>query len=151
MRLTKIYRSDTEAKRASSKKPLNGWYPARITEAGERPDKNGDDMIELLVSVRDAQGDERQLRDWLTGHDKGALKLRHCCEACGPDVIAKYEAGEELQPEDFVTGHDVMVKIEIEKRRGFPDQNRITDYRAVSSSSVVTLPRAVEGSGWPRG
>ena len=54
----------------------------------------------------------------------GALKLRHAAEAVGK--LAKYEAGE-IGQEDFV-GQNVRVKIIIEKKRGYPDQNRIEDY-----------------------
>jgi hypothetical protein len=141
MRPTKIYRSDDEAKRASSPGVLKpGWYPFRIIEAVERPDKNGRDMIELTGVVRTAHDAERQMRDWLIDHDKGALKLRHCCEAVG--ALDKYNAGEEISQDDF-PGHDVQVKIVVEKRRGFPDQNRIQDYRPASAASVVNLTRAV--------
>jgi hypothetical protein len=110
-----------------------GWYPARITEAVEKPSRRGNDMIELTVVA-----DERELRDWLTDSDMGAAKLRSCCNAVG--ALDAYEAGE-ISQADF-PGHDVQVKIIVEKRRGFPDQNRIEDYRPASSASVVTLRSA---------
>lgn len=83
-----------------------------------------DEMIELLVAVRGKDGSEREFRDWLVGTDRGALKVRHAADAVG--AIAKYEAGE-IGQEDFV-GHTVRVKIIVEKKRGYPDQNRIDDY-----------------------
>lgn len=127
-------RSEDEAKRASSRTLLKaGWYPARITEAVEKPSRRGNDMIELTVVA-----DERELRDWLTDSDMGAAKLRSCCNAVG--ALDAYEAGE-ISQADF-PGHDVQVKIIVEKRRGFPDQNRIEDYRPASSASVVTLRSA---------
>ena len=43
-------------------------------------------------------------------------------------ALAKYQAGN-LEAADF-PGHDVRVKISIEKQRGYPDQNRIDDKRA---------------------
>src|ERR1700730_14683802 len=92
-------------------------------------------MIELTVVVPDAAGNERTLRDWLTDTTLGAAKLRHACEAVG--ALARYEAGE-IGQADF-PGHDVRVKISVEKRRGFPDQNRIDDYAAASDSRVVNL------------
>jgi hypothetical protein len=117
--------SETEARKAAQRKLLaGGQYPARIVEAVEKASKAGNDMIELLVAVRGADGGERELRDWLVGNDRGALKLRHAAEAVG--ALAKYEAGE-IGQDDF-PGHDVRVKIIIEKRRGYPDQNRIDDY-----------------------
>jgi hypothetical protein len=39
-------------------------------------------------------------------------------------------------------GQDVEVKIIVEKRRGFPDQNRIEEYRPVAASPVVNLRSA---------
>jgi hypothetical protein len=125
-------RSEAEIKAASPRKVIKpGLHPARITEASERPDKNGDDMIELVVDVGG-----RLLKDWLS--DKWAAgKLRSCCDAVG--AFAAYEAGE-ISPEDLIG--DVQVKIIVEKRRGFPDQNRIEDYRAAAASSVVRLRSA---------
>ncbi|OYV38965.1 MAG: hypothetical protein B7Z80_08640 [Rhodospirillales bacterium 20-64-7] len=117
--------SEAEARRASLRKPLpDGQYLARIVEAFETTSKAGNDMIELRVVVRGKDGDEREFRDWLVGNDRGALKLRHAAEAVG--ALAKYEAGE-IGQDDF-PGHDVRVKIIVEKRRGYPDQNRIEDY-----------------------
>jgi hypothetical protein len=130
-------RSETEAVRASSRTLLRaGWHDdARIVEAVEKPSKRGNDMIELTVVVPDAAGEERTLRDWLTDTTLGAAKLRHACEAVG--ALARYEAGE-IGQADF-PGHDVRVKISVEKRRGFPDQNRIDDYAAASDPRVVNL------------
>ncbi len=117
--------SEADARKASQRKLLTaGLYSARILEAVEKTSKAGNDMIELLVAVRDKDGIERQFPDWLVGNDRGALKLRHAAEAVG--ALAKYEAGSVGQ-EDFV-GQNVRVKISIEKRRGYPDQNRIDDY-----------------------
>ncbi len=118
-------RSETDARKAALRKLLSaGQYEARIIEAFETTSKAGNDMIELLVSVRCPDGSEREFRDWLVSNDRGALKLRHAAEAVG--ALAKYQAGE-IGQEDFV-GHHVRVKIVVEKKRGYPDQNRIEDY-----------------------
>jgi hypothetical protein len=128
-------RSESEAVRVSSRTLLRaGWHAARIAEAIEKPSKRGNDMIEITVLVPDPEGNDRTLRDWLTDTALGAAKLRHACEAVG--ALARYESGE-IGQGDF-PGHDVQVKISIEKRRGFPDQNRIDDYRA-ADSRVVNL------------
>jgi hypothetical protein len=125
--------SEDEARQASARKLLKtGWRRGRITEAVERPDKNGDDMTELLVMV-----DDRSLRDFISPK-WSAAKHRNCCLAVG--AVEQYQAGE-TSPQDFV-GHDVEVRIGIEKRRGYRDVNRIEDYRAASASAVVTLHRA---------
>jgi hypothetical protein len=134
--LKTTFRTEDEAKRVSRRTLLRaGWHDARITEAVEKPSKRGNDMIELTVVVPDADGTERQLRDWLTDSDMGAAKLRSCCQAV--DALDRYEAGE-ISQADF-PGNDVRVKIEIEKRRGYPDQNRIEEYRPAAASTVVNL------------
>jgi hypothetical protein len=128
--------SEDAAKRASSRKLLRGWHDAAtITEAIEKPSKAGNDMIELTVVVQDGAGEERTLRDWLTATPLGALKLRHAAEAIG--ALDRYDAGE-ISQEDF-PGHVVRVKIGIQKRRGYPDQNQIEDYAPAASAAVVAL------------
>lgn len=132
-------RTEIEAQKVSHRALLHaGWHDGRITEALEKPSKRGNDMIELTVIVLDADGNERTLRDWLLDSGPGALKLRHAAEAVG--AMPQYEAGE-LTQADF-PGHDVRVKISIEKRRGFPDANRIDDYAATTADHVVNLRAA---------
>jgi hypothetical protein len=134
MRLTP--RSEADAVKAARRSLLKpGWHDARITEAVEKPSKAGNDMIEVTSVVLDADGNERTLRDWLTDTTFGALKLRHAAEAVG--ALAQYEAGE-IGQADF-PGHDVSVKISVEKRRGYPDSNKIDDYRAAAAAGVVKL------------
>jgi hypothetical protein len=127
--------SESEAQKASRKsgtwKP--GWYPCRIGDAREKVSNAGNDCFELTDIVRNMAGDERTIRDWLVGTNRGLLKLKHAIEAVG--ASEKYLAGEEITQDDF-PGHDVEVKLAIEKKRGFPDRNVIEDYRA-SSASVV--------------
>ena len=129
-------RTEKEAMRASMRprviKP--DWYPALITEAFETVAKSsGKECIELTVMVGD-----RTFRDWLSDADRVAAKLRHCCQACGDDVLARYEASGEVTQDDF-PGHEVEVKITVVKQRGWPDQNRIEDYRAPAARRVVNL------------
>jgi hypothetical protein len=122
-------RSETEAQRVSRRRLLtSGWYDGRIAEAVEKPSKRGNDMIEVMVAVPDAEGNERQILDWLTNGALGAAKLRHAAEAVG--AITRYASGE-ISQADF-PGHNVRVKIAIEKRRGYPDANRIEDYAAAT-------------------
>jgi hypothetical protein len=130
-------RSEAEAQRESRRKPLpSGWHDARITEAVEKlAAKSGKPMIEVAAIVQDAEGGERTLRDWLNDSPLGAAKLRHACEAVG--ALARYESGE-IGQADF-PGHDVRVKLGIEKRRGYPDRNVIEDYAAVAAAPVVNL------------
>jgi hypothetical protein len=132
VKLPKTYGSDAEAKQAGALLE-DGWHSGRITEAVEKLSQNKKPMIEQSVLVRG-----RTLRDWLMANDRGAAKLRSCCKAVG--ALDAYEAGEISQ--DLFPGHDVEVLIIVEKRRGFPDQNRIAEYRAPVASSVVNLNRA---------
>ena len=70
----------------------------------------------------------------------GALKLRHAAEAVG--ALAKYEAGE-IGAADF-PGHDVQVKLTVQKRRGYPDANAVEDYAPAEAGRVVNLRERVE-------
>ena len=132
------FRTESQAQSASRPVLLSGWHEARIVEAIEKPSKRGNDMIEITVGVRDAEGNERTFLDWLTDTPLGAVKLRHACEAVG--ALARYESGE-IGQADF-PGHDVRVKIGIEKKRGYPDRSVIEDYAVSSASPVITLRSA---------
>jgi hypothetical protein len=127
--------SEAEAQNLSRRKLLSaGWHDARILESCEKPTRQGRDMIELLVGVIDADGIERQLRDWLTDSTLGAAKLRHACEAVG--ALARYEAGE-IGQADF-PGHTCRVRISIDKKKGYPERNMIDDY-AATAAHVINL------------
>lgn len=119
--------SEVDARRAQLRKPMSaGWRPAKIIVSSERPSRRGNEMIELTMLVKDDGGEERTLRDWLTNSRLAALKLRHAAEAVG--ALAKYEAGT-IEQNDF-PGHDIQVFLIVEKKRGQPERNVITDYRA---------------------
>jgi hypothetical protein len=134
MRLTP--RNEAEAERTAKRALLAvGWHDGEITEAVEKRSKRGNEMIEVTVIIPAADGTERTLRDWFTDSPLGALKLRHAAEAVG--ALAKYESGEIGQAE--FPGHAVRVKVSIEKRRGYPDANRIEDYAAATAGRVVNL------------
>jgi hypothetical protein len=128
--------SEADAKKASER-PLftAGWYPALFREAVERESRRGNAMIEVIVVVTDAHGNgEREFRDYLSSTaGLGAAKLRHACGACGPDVLARYEAGEVSQ-DDF-PGKTVRVKLDVERRRGYEPRNVIVDYAPPTSAS----------------
>jgi hypothetical protein len=134
MRLTP--RDEAEAERTAKRALLPaGWHDGRIAEAVEKRSRRNNEMIEVTVIIPAADGSERTLRDWFTDSPLGALKLRHAAEAVG--ALAKYDAGEIGQAE--FPGHDVRVKVSIEKRRGYPDANRIEDYAAATAGRVVNL------------
>lgn len=130
MRLPKTYRTDEEARQAATLLE-EGWQPGRIISA-QKLSQNKNQMIELEVLVGG-----RTLRDWLLANERSAAKVRSCCKAVA--ALDAYDAQEISQ--DLFPGHDVEVKIIVEKRRGFPDpdQNRIEEYRPAAASSVVPL------------
>jgi hypothetical protein len=131
--------TEAQAQKESTRKLLSpGWRDGEITEALEKASKRGNDMIEITVVIRDAQGnEERSLRDWLTNTALGAAKLRHACAAVG--ALALYESGE-IGAADLLG--PVRVKIGIQKgTRSFPrDRNTIEDFAA--ADSVVNLRAA---------
>jgi hypothetical protein len=88
------------------------------------------------VIVRDSDGNEFEFRDWLTGHDRGSEKLRNCVLA-----VSTKEAYEAAEISAYLfPGHDVRVKIGVEKKHGWPDRAVIEDYAAaVPSAGVVHL------------
>jgi hypothetical protein len=140
-------RSEADAMKAAKATPLPpGWYHGRITCAAGKRSKRGNDMIELTVIVPAEDGSERTIRDWFTDSPLAALKIRHAAEAVG--ALAKYEAGEIAAADlagDAVgagQGHDVRVKLIVEKRRGYADANRIVDYAAAEAGRVVNLREA---------
>jgi hypothetical protein len=94
-------------------------------------------MIEARLAVT-MDGETREYRDWFTASERAADKLRHACEAVG--ALDRYEAGK-VAPEIF-SGHACEMRLDIEKRRGFPDCSVIVDYRAAASEAVTPLRRA---------
>jgi hypothetical protein len=126
-------RSETEALKSRQADLLRpDWHDAEFRAAVEKRSKADNDMVEVVVVVRDADGNEREFRDYLTDTGMGALKLRHACAAAG--ALDKYEAGE-IAAADF-PGHSCRVRLGIEKKRGYRDRNLIEDYMPADASVV---------------
>ena len=132
-------RSEAEALSVSRIALLTGWQDGVITEASDDASRRGNAMQKWTVVVTDAQGRERTFFDYLTDTEQGALRLRHAMVAVGGDALAKYEAGEDVRPED-VAGAKVKVKLKAERRGGF-NRSVIEDYRPFNSSSVASYLR----------
>jgi hypothetical protein len=126
--------SESEALKAAKPLLWRGWFSAKFLESVEKESRRGNPMIEVRLVVFNDE-ESREFRDWLTGAERGAARLRHACVAVG--AVDKYEAGE-IGAADF-PGHTCRVQVGVEKRRGYPDRNVIEDYAA---SSVVAV-RAV--------
>jgi len=124
-------RSEAEARKVSNKTVRkDGWYPARITGASEKPTRRGHEMIELVAESPDSEENGFRLLDWLTNNSLGAQKLRHAAVAVG--ALSKYEAGK-IDQSDF-PGHDVDVKLATDKSK-FGNRNVIVDYAVAATES----------------
>lgn len=128
--------SASEAAKARNPKPWRGWVPAEFLDAASKESARGNSMIEARLAVT-KDGETREYRDWFTAAERFADKLRHACEAVG--ALDRYEAGK-IAPEIF-PGHACEVRLDVEKRRGFPDRSVIADYRA-AAARVVNLRQA---------
>jgi len=131
-------KSDGELRKAvAASRPLApGWYDVEIFEAVDTLSKRDKPTIALRETVFDGKGGEREQPDWLSdsAFAPAAAKLRAICEAVG--ALAQYEAGE-VSADQFV-GRRVRVLLEIERKRGYPDRNRVVSYSA-ADTRVVNL------------
>jgi len=136
MRTTPKSNGDLRKAMAASKPLAPGHYDAEIREAHETVSKRGNPTVALRLGISDGKGGEREEPDWLTDSSfaAAAAKLRSICEAVG--ALDRYEAGE-VSAEDFV-GRRVRVLLEIERKRGYPDRNRVVSYSA-ADTRVVNL------------
>lgn len=132
--------SDAAAKEASRRELWKaGLYDGEFREAFERLSANNNEIIEAVVVVRDANGNQREFREYLNAASSiSSAKLRSACEAVG--ALLQYEQGNVSQ--DLFPGRQVKVKIGVEKRHGFKPRNVIESYLPSGSSSVVTLRAA---------
>lgn len=103
----------------------NGEYAFEILEAEEAADKNGNDMLKLLVKVFKEDGGSQNIFDYVSGAWM-EFKLRHLAEACG--VLDDYEKGE-IEAYQLV-GKTGKCKLNVSKDKTgqYPDKNGIADY-----------------------
>jgi hypothetical protein len=138
----------TEQAIQDSKLWTKGDYAFEIIEAAEKVSQSGGNpMIELKVKVSRADGAAKTITDYLL--DKTPEKLRHCCAACGAELLRKYDTGI-VADDDFVSRRG-RLRLGVEKAKknsGYPDRNVILDYicdNAPSGSGffggVGALPR----------
>jgi hypothetical protein len=128
--------TEAEAARLAAKpKPMpDGVVPARIERAHEDKSKKQRDMIVATFVVLDAEGNEREITVYLNTSNAGILLLRHACTAIGAEE--KFNAGS-ISAEDF-PGHDVLVRIGTERKKGWQPRNVILDVMPAESAGVVT-------------
>jgi hypothetical protein len=134
-------RSDDELRKLSERKLLSpDIYDARILAAQENESKAGRPMAVFVVGLRDIEGIERELTDYLTDSAANAARLHSLVNAC--DLLSGYAAGE-LDVREFV-GKSVRCRVSTEKGKGaYRPRNRIDEYMPATAVSVVPL-RAAE-------
>jgi len=118
----------TEQQILDSKVWPKGDYAFEIIEAAEKVSQaGGNPMIELKVKVSRADGVSKTITDYLL--EKTPEKLRHCCAACGPELLRKYDTG--IVADDDFVGHRGRLRLGIEKAKKnseYPDRNVILAY-----------------------
>ena len=114
-----------------------GEWEAEILSAEDRVSQNGNPMLELMLRVFGAEGEEYAVQDWVTATPRMQWKIRHLCES----AHVQYER-DELPPDDFM-GRNVRVKITINEDAKWGKQNRVADYlpRAGNGPTVRALPQ----------
>lgn len=107
-----------------------GEYDAFTRTAKDKVSKSDNEMIELMLSVWDGQGNETMVFDYLL--DAMPLKLRHFCIAAG--IEEAYQAGELTA--ELCQEHNVRVKLKIDEGSGaWPRSNKVVDYLAPAAAS----------------
>lgn len=107
-----------------------GNYSFVIREAKQRLSSTGNPMIEVLISIVDNNGNNRNIKDYLLSTDKMIYKLKHLCDSIG--VLKDYERGI-LDLVKFVNQKG-QAKIIIQKGGVsadgslYPDKNAVKDY-----------------------
>ena len=97
-------------------------------------------MAVFVVGVRDTEGVEHELTEYMTDSASNAVRLHSLVNAC--DLLSGYAAGE-LDVREFV-GRSVRCRVSIEKGKGgYHPRNRIDEYMPAAADSVVPL-RAAE-------
>lgn len=115
----------TEAQVSEAGNWPRGTYDFEVADAAEKTSKNGNDMVELVVSVVDKEGKSKKVYDYLVSTDGAAYKVRHFAGATG--MIKDYEAGL-LNARDMI-GKTGRCEIIIKKAQdGYPAKNQISDY-----------------------
>lgn len=105
-----------------------GLYKFQVSSATDETSKSGRDMIKLVLSVWDKDGNQHNIFDYLL--DAMAYKLRHFCEATG--LIAKYDHGEILAADCLNRSGYMHLEIKEgeQKQDGlrYPSRNSVKDY-----------------------
>lgn len=113
-----------------------GLYSATVKLAKDKVSKAGTDMIELILTVYGPDGLQVDVFDYLLSSDNWQWKVRHFCESAGLD----YARGE-LRA-DWCSDQSVRIRLEVEKKEGYPDKNRVSDYLPRATPVTATAMEA---------
>jgi hypothetical protein len=126
-----------------------GEYDAVIASSVDKTSANsGNPMMDMTISVFDADGKQHDVRDFLVFTKAMMWKVIRFSQAAG--LTKDYEAGKLCS--EVAIGNRVRVKVSIEqgseipadKLKGkpagsrYPDKNKIDDYIVVSTGSPTT-------------
>jgi hypothetical protein len=132
------FQPKTEKEVAEAGLLAKGVYDFEVTEATEKQSKAGNDMVELIVAVYDAEGRSRKIFDWLVDSEGSAYKIRHFAEAAG--LLPQYEKGD--LPAHAMIGRTGRCQVIIKKDKTgeYPDKNAIADYVSGGASKPAAAP-----------
>jgi len=126
--------AEIEKERAAQGVWPAGEYPFEVLEKAmigqyesyteERKSKSGNDMIQLVLSVKHPTGAKRVLRDWLV--TEMAVKLHDASWACG--LGTAYSTGK-LEASNFIGKRGTLkLGIEKDKEGKYDDRNAVKGY-----------------------
>lgn len=103
-----------------------GEYKFFVKKAEQKRSKAGNPMIELQLSILDANNREHLVFDYLMDHEALRYKIRHFCYSIG--LGAKYESGA-FSPEECVekVGH-AKIYIKEDASGQYKPKNAVGDY-----------------------
>lgn len=132
MRFQPKTEAELEAENAARKAAYQPWpkgmYDFVVNTGEDTYSKKGNEMIKLSLNIYNADGQVRQIDDYLL--EAMEYKLRHAAEACG--LLERYENGE-LNGFDFV-GKSGKLYLDIQKGKQkddgsfYSDRNSVQDY-----------------------
>ncbi len=96
-------------------------------------------MIVLTARVFHDDGRIQQITDYLIpGTEFGDKKLAQCCEAS--NMMVEYDSGE-IEAADFIgRSGKCKIKIEVDKKKEYPDKNAVASYLAPVATTPTSRP-----------
>ncbi len=101
-----------------------GIYFFRIDSAELKKSKQGNQMIELRLTVSTDSGESAVVFDYIVSMDKMAWKCHHLCCSIGHEEL--YTEG--TVNADFLKGKGGQLQIEIDNKDPLNVRNRVKDY-----------------------